>query len=484
MAKNNLRPLPEVLTRKDSPGAEWKVEAGPCRRGEAWTNHTNKIMRVPVTDTPQARAVRAHEMMHAKVSPNQPSDGHMAILSEYGQRLVECAEELRVNTLTARAGFNLSDLADGSEYKSGTDVQHIKTPQQEADGFNETLLFAASQIGARTSYEDFMRGVREFRPDMAEEIERVCNEVKRFLNNCSTPDLADTTPDLHDGAPLGFRYGVRGIAEILANHTKTPELDEDEAINEPEDSYKPEGEGEEDEREASETKIVSKRPVAKSVWDPMRILKLSLTVNICADKLGRKYVPAISGTRVRYPTRYLTDPGRRVFGNYKPAAGGVILVDQSGSMSFEVKDMDAILAISPSLTIIGYSSAGRNIGTNVWVMAEGGKRCTVEDMPRGNGGNGVDGPALKFAESKRKKGEPLIWITDGLNEGPSECAKFVHLHNVHMVYDTLDLMAAIKKGAAHCKKTRYVGRATSGYAIRMGYTTEAQVQANNEQWVD
>lgn len=72
----------------------------------------------------------------------------------------------------------------------------------------------------------------------------------------------------------------------------------------------------------------------------------------------------------------------------------------------------------------------------------------------------MDGPALRFALSKRKHGEPIIWVCDGMvtdgngdnwydNLG-NECLELVLKHGVHMVptvSEAKDTIEALKAGA-------------------------------------
>jgi hypothetical protein len=78
-------------------------------------------------------------------------------------------------------------------------------------------------------------------------------------------------------------------------------------------------------------------------------------------------------------------------------------------------------------------------------------------VPGGNGGNGVDGPAIRFAASKRRKGEPFIWVCDGIvTDGVHdttydnldlECVRLVRKHGIHMVENVRGAVDALKQVA-------------------------------------
>jgi len=75
-------------------------------------------MYAPTDDDEKARVFRAHEMMHAKVSPANDMDSWVARQIASAQSLI-LTEELRVNYLCSKAGFDMSHLADGSELADG-----------------------------------------------------------------------------------------------------------------------------------------------------------------------------------------------------------------------------------------------------------------------------------------------------------------------------------------------------------------------------
>ena len=170
-----------------------------------------------------------------------------------------------------------------------------------------------------------------------------------------------------------------------------------------------------------------------------------------AGRMGRKRSATNIGVNPRRIHRYLVDPERRIFDRRIKGIGGVVLIDQSGSMALNDKDIWDIINASPGCTIIGYSHSSHS-KYNCWVLAEDGK--VVSEVREGNGGNGVDGPALLYAIKRRKKGDPLIWVCDGYVTGRGDehtyelaawCAKVVANHKVHMVEDVPEAVEALKQ---------------------------------------
>ncbi len=130
------------------------------------------------------------------------------------------------------------------------------------------------------------------------------------------------------------------------------------------------------------------------------------------------------------------------------------MVDQSGSMSLDASDVEAILSVAGGATVIGYSDCGDNVA-NVWLHAKNGKRSAI--APMGGNGNGVDGSALRYAISERARtGEPIVWVTDGYaynkngNMGRREMNELVSLitrHGIHMVETPAQAVAVLAKAS-------------------------------------
>ena len=120
MKYKDLRPMPELIRRKDGANdepAEWTVVPCAAERGAPMTAVVLRHMEVPIQDFELDRVIRAHEMMHAKVSPGDRTPWiNRGIASDRGQ---QTAEEARVNFLVAKAGFDLDILEDGTELNAG-----------------------------------------------------------------------------------------------------------------------------------------------------------------------------------------------------------------------------------------------------------------------------------------------------------------------------------------------------------------------------
>ena len=155
---------PELVTGREDGFAiaPWTVTPGSTARGLASCNLTDRILEVPLGRDATSRVVRAHELMHARVSPHLGLPE--ASIEDVAVRALECAEELRINTLVARLGFDVALLRDGSERNGAMRLA-------EADDWSEALCFLMAVLGtgaerstSRASGRSGRRGSRRCGP--------------------------------------------------------------------------------------------------------------------------------------------------------------------------------------------------------------------------------------------------------------------------------------------------------------------------------
>jgi hypothetical protein len=460
---SDLAPLPQVLSRADANNGAWTIEGGTCNRGDAWTNHATKEMRVPLANTPEARVVRAHEMAHARVSPTWRTHTITELSAQYGERVLTCVEELRVNTLISRVGFDLNLLHDGSEKPGGTRI--ATTGGREM--WNEAVSFTTACVGSPTALREFLSGVRKGSPDWAKALAKMARQLAKVTDDIATAEMASTTPT-EDGTPTGYVTVTEAIGRVVKPYLES-------AIGDGA-PYSPELA-----RQINRATEPEGRRAPTGRWADMVLLDLALTQRVDSPLLGRRRRPMSSGTRVAFPANAVRDPGRRIFGGPASAPGGVVVIDQSGSMDLSSQQLDALLSLSPSLTVIGYSHRPGDSATtpNTWVLARGGRRVATDDLPSGNVGNGVDLPVLEFANGLRRAGEPLIWVCDGQTtdsndhpHGAHDVALFIRRNRVHCVRSVDALLTELKAGRQVLSQMRMaegrVGRAALEVASTYG----------------
>ena len=405
------RAMPEWLDRLDRPTAPWTVLPGSMQRGEAFTDLLGHRMQVPLGNDETSRCIRAHEMMHAKVSPTQiwiPDEfDHLQHPS------VIAAEEFRINMLTKAAGFPVDrSLSDGSEKRTGERLG--------ANGdWNGAVLMLAAVVGTKSA-RLLTSGIRSTRPEWIPALREITTQLQRQWRNSTRNGIsavASSAPWME--ATHGWRFTLR-VASIVQRSL----------IND----------GDSDAMTGDDLRLLAQgrlRRFAPLIQDhlpqPLRI----------AGYLGQRSTPRSTGRHPRYINRLLTDPEQRVFAGRRQSAGGTVLIDQSGSMHLSDADLWKIVAAAPGCTVIGYSHlAGSRDQPNIWILAQRGR--AVSNIPLGNGGNGVDGPALHFALQRHRRGEPFIWVCDGYvtdehdnfsNNLAEQCAQTVIQNRIHHVAD-------------------------------------------------
>lgn len=443
-------PMPEWLARRDREMGAWTVQVGAPVRGDAWTNLTDNVIRVPVGNDGASRVIRAHELVHARVSPQNLIDHE----TRFGitDTSIRAAEEFRVNTLVGAAGFNLDDLRDGSETQWGK-------RRAESEDWNGMVTDIAAMAGTKAA-ADYIRGVKGVNEDLAKAIREVEKAIVEEFNKIArgyvrargrgrkaiTPDArvrackvigSTDTDDENPDLPHGYVRFTIPLARLLDSMLVHPEGETGEEQEAP---------------TAEEVKEATKTTATNGRWAPMILDRDVVLSRRVSGRLGRKRVAAATGKNPRRIDRMLVDPERRIFDRKVKGTGGIVVIDQSGSMHLSESDLWKIIEAAPGCTIIGYSHRpGSKSTPNVWVLAERGKVC--ETIREGNGGNGVDGPAIKFAATKRRSGEAFIWVCDGAvtneNDGHSpnlneKAAALVLKHGIHMVYNVDQAIKALE----------------------------------------
>jgi hypothetical protein len=391
----------------------WVIERGSALRGGASCNLTERILRVPDGVDGASRVVRAHELMHIRVSPH--SSDHSPDDAEITSRALECAEEYRVNLLLSRLGFDVSQLCDGTERHGGQRLA-------ESGQWGETLCFYFAVLGTGAE-SHFLRGVRSKEPSWPAALRALKKRVQTMVSSMDATQLGET--ELNDeGIPRGFAEVTVPIARMLSRSMGAAIPESPEALRVFRRSLEP-----------------GSRRAPSAVFAP---LVFDETMNYLTRErrsIHRRPRPSVTGTVMRFPGRLLTDPLQRAFARKATSVGGVIVIDQSGSMDVTTAELEVMLSGAPDALIVGYSHRPGDAGhtPNAWVLANEGR---VARVPRtGNIGNGVDGPVLRWALHQARCGEPVVWVTDGQvtdsHDHPChslslECASLVQRYRIRL----------------------------------------------------
>ena len=412
----------------------WHVVEGSSRRGEASCDLTERILEVPTGIDETARVVRAHELMHSRVSPHRPLDPWLA--RDLSPRALECAEELRINSLLGRLGFDVSLLRDGSEKLGGRRLA-------ESGQWGEAVCFFMAVVGTGAE-KDFLAGVRQGDPSWLGGLRAIRKRAVTLMASLELDELGATNVG-PENVGAGYVQSTMMLARILTSSMEArPPLDAHEL------------------RRFRRSLELGGRRAPSGRFAPLQLD--GDTVTQVRPRRGgiRRYRPSVTGTTMRYPGRMLTDDQRRGYARRVNAHGGVVVIDQSGSMDLDPDVLTKMLRRAPNALVLGYSHRPGDQGStpNAWIIADRG--AVVESCPVGNVGNGVDGPALEWAIGRRTGREPLIWVTDGQvtdsHDHPDDalsrhCATLVRRHAIRLARSLDDADRLLSSGSIYGSST-------------------------------
>lgn len=482
MTSTMNRPLPEMLGRKDSQTyGEWVVQNCPPVRGVPMTALEQRIMKAPMGNDPLSVAIRAHEMVHAKVSPLGTDMEKWVSRGRATMDALIACEELRVNYLATTAGFDMSVLMDGSEESTGERAVAM-------NAWDDAVRFAIATAGTG-GHKKFLNGVRRhnrvWAGVLADIAKRAIKEMKKSDKAgklASTAKCGDT-----ELSPLGFLYTEmlgEWIDRLCENAPKDPKTDDSD--DKTDDGTKGKGDSDSDGEDSDAPKKRGRKPVSPSdkdktgeaidesrrvnpigglrdalvEWFPLNVEKCPHPT-VLPGHMGKKRVPAVSGKSPRRLHRLLTDPDRRVFDRVVRGKGGVVVVDASGSMRLTAQDVRRVVESAPGATVLVYTvlngtllEDGSAKHPNCWVLADKGRM--VDTMPFDGGRcNGVDLPALRHALTYRNRATvPVVWVSDcqvtGMNDHSTEhllmeTLRFVMRNNIIVMPTVDEAVKALEK---------------------------------------
>jgi hypothetical protein len=168
-------------------------------------------------------------------------------------------------------------------------------------------------------------------------------------------------------------------------------------------------------------------------WGEMEIIEPPRKLKLPGKKRrSQKYRATDAGAVPRYVHRMLID--QQPFARKRMEPAGGVLIDDSGSMGFTMKQISDIVQAAPAVAIAAYSGRGHK-GELVIIAKDG----TWQDQVRPDGGgNDVDYPALEWLAEQP---EPRIWVTDGgvipisgsYVDASEQCIEFARKNKINIV---------------------------------------------------
>jgi hypothetical protein len=140
----------------------------------------------------------------------------------------------------------------------------------------------------------------------------------------------------------------------------------------------------------------------------LEIRHAPLEIRLRGRGAGRGWRPAREGSSIRYLHRWTSD--RAIFRRRRRGYGAIsVLVDTSGSMRLEERDLEKLLQASPLGARVAMYSGEGDAG-ELRIVAWGDRRAAAEHLAPYGSGNIVDVPALEWLA---RQPAPRIWISDG-----------------------------------------------------------------------
>lgn len=428
-------PIPQLLGRDDvTEGGSWDIRSALPLRGSPSTCIEFRQMNVPMGNSLLEDAIRAHEMLHAKVSPTAKIFKGFLDRGFAAERTIIVAEETRVNYLGNQLGFPIAqDLADGREFIDGRMLASSDWKQ---------CMYGYVATSFTAGQEPYVNGVEEINPAWADQLRYIGMAIDKHWEEAKSLYKIDGIAKIDsDKSEYGFEhtYQLAIKLELWAGSESIIESIDDITSEETSDP--------------SIQKIMAR---GGSVWDDLRFSPVKPTQHV-VGAISKKRIAMQYGKNPRRMSRLYTDPQKRIFDHTVKSPGGIVVIDGSGSMSLRTEQIKEMILAAPGCTVVIYSSSDDlerwKPEHNIFFLAENGKMVEERKYPDLFGGNGVDLPAIKWAVGKRKSRKtPVIWVTDGyvhtLGTETLNCALFAQKQGVLMAQnadEAVEMLRDIKR---------------------------------------
>ncbi len=164
------RPMPEIFSRKDIRNSgEWRVVSARAVRGDPRVVMSQRLMRVPLDDSELSLAIRGHEQIHVKISPQ---DLTPYINEATPQLALAAAEEARVNLIAKTLRFPLERLVTGTEESDGQNLA-------KSQAWSDAVYAMAAELHTG-GLKPLLAGIRLESPVWADELAKIVSEFWQF----------------------------------------------------------------------------------------------------------------------------------------------------------------------------------------------------------------------------------------------------------------------------------------------------------------
>ena len=348
-------------------------------------NLPKRLFGVPLDDSKESLAIRAHEY------------SHLAVRRALGEYLMDTlTADLPMGILQA----GLDNIVNGFARASGVDAVNALPMPRKPDKTSSipdraARLLQVLSVKQRSIDKGLTEADQEFVTEAAAKLRQFGHELARGGTDIGTARLTLLS--------LAKRFSAEAIGFRM-------ELDE--VIKE-----RPDLGGVLSEIAAVEpgvTKIGTEGyciAPSNPGWASMSIVQDVLDKKLNQKLLAPKRRPGFIGA-FRNPLRALLPAfDGKAWSVKLRRETGSILIDVSGSMHLEPSQVGRLLENAPLSTVASYSSDGNRTG-ELHILAQNGRYTS--DPQHAGSGNGVDGPALDWLT---RQPAPRVWICDGFVSG-------------------------------------------------------------------
>ena len=347
-------------------------------------NLPKRLFGVPLDDSKESLAIRAHEY------------SHLAVRRALGEYLMDTLEaDLPMGILQA----GLDNIVNGFARASGVDAVDALPIPRKPDKTSSipdraARLLQVLSVKQRSIDKGLTEADQEFVTEAAAKLRQFGHELARGGTDIGTARLTLLSlAERFSAEAIGFRMELDEIIEgrpdlnsflsrIAAVEPGVPE-------------------------ELAGTPIAPSNPG----WASMSIVQDVLDKKLNQKLLAPKCRPGFIGA-FRNPLRALLPAfDGKAWSVKLRRETGSILIDVSGSMHLEPSQVGRLLENAPLSTVASYSSDGNRTG-ELHILAQNGRYTS--DPQHAGSGNGVDGPALDWLT---RQPAPRVWICDGVVSG-------------------------------------------------------------------
>ena len=388
-----ILPYPEYLRGERGKG-KWKVE--DCGWQDGRVNIGEKVLYVPTGGDAKSRFTRIHELVHAQWSDEKLPTYNSPL--EYA--CYQVVENIWVND------FIINRFGG---FEESLPLPAINPYTSEVDKLLTLVEF--ERLGSRFKAWSNREAKKEGLEDKLKECRKICKYVTRSSSRSRRYSKAQELFKLLEQPPK--EVDTTAVVDYVAPKREL---------------------GDEGAR-----------------WLEVEIVrKLGVIGGSSKNVFSTKKSVSDKGVVPAYVHRYISDG--MIFKRNLSSKDATVLLDMSGSMSYDRDNMNEFVKERPNVLVAGYCGDPNKAKGYLNILVESGK--VANDLEPQAVENLCDLPALKWLAKQKK---PRYWVSDGLvtkyfqgsnhtKEASDECFGFIKTHDIKRVDSVKKLNLLLRRG--------------------------------------